>query len=685
MPDSLERVPARSEPGGPVPWALGLAALLAVAAAVSLTRGFVWVPPRGEILVGGAIVAVACVRAARRGRAAAAVLGAAAMGAAAGHLLLLAGAPRAHDLPVHAWSVWAYGRCVREGQIYPGWVPDLGAGMPLLQFYGPLNFLAALPGVLSGLAPVPALKLVFLQAHVLSALSMLVALRVLGAAWPAALLGACALAFAPWRLAVSGYRGAMGEADAFVFAPLVIASALRVARAASFRCSVLLVASLAGLALTHALSLFTTAIAVLPALLLQECQLPAGARPRARRYGGLAASVGAATALTAAWWIPVAAESRHTALHARTVESRQFRFQDNGAEPRALIERRLWSQPELAVPENVTVDARMPFYVGIVLTSLALTAPLWSRGTAPVSLVAGCALALLFSTRLAAPLLAWLPGFSALQFPWRFLSPAAVMASLAVGLGFDVLERAGRAARWPALAIGLLVWDAAPFTGAADRIPPYEGLVHWALRPGASPNWSHWEEALAAHSVPPWPGDRIRVAGLRLPPTSYETAIASFRPSPPEWLTPPLYAAWDANTPEALAGVGVRYRFTTGEAEPLALPARPYAALSSAGTERALDPSAVRRRAGRIEVRVESAGPGRLTVLEQAFPGWQARVDGAGAPLVTEDGFLAVDVGPGRHDVDLLFRMTHARRLGLGVTLLSSAGAAWMLWRRRAA
>jgi hypothetical protein len=683
MPDRLEQAPAHAGPAGGASWALALVCVLSVAAAALLTRGLVWVPPRAEILVGGAVVAVACARAARRGGPAAAVLGAVAVAAAAGHLLLLPGAPRAHDLPVHAWSVWAYGRCVREGRIFPGWVPDLGAGMPLLQFYGPLNFLAALPGVLAGLAPVPALKLVFLQAHVLSALSMLVALRVLGAAWPAALVGASALAFAPWRLAVTGYRGAMGEADAFVFAPLVIASALRVARGPSFRCSVLLVASLAGLALTHALSLFTTAIAALPALLVQAWLSPAG--PPARRYAGLAACAGAAAALTAAWWIPVAAESRHTALQARTVESREFRFQDNGAGARALFERRLWSQPELAVPEGVTAGARMPFYVGLVLTSLALTAPLWSRGTSPMPLAAGGAVALALSTGLAAPLLAGLPGFAALQFPWRFLSPAAVMAALAVGLGFDALERAGRAAWWPALLIGLLVWDAAPFTGAADRIPPYEGLVHWALRRGASPNWSHWEEALDAHPVAPWPGDRVRVAGLRLPPTSYETSIASFRPSPPEWLTPPLYAAWDANTPEALARVGVRYRFTTGEAEPLALPAQPYAALRSAGAERALDESAVRREPGRIDVRVESEGAGRLTVLEQAFPGWQARVDGADAPLLTEDGFLAVDVGPGRHEVELLFRMTRARWLGLGVTLLSSVGAAWVLGRRRAA
>jgi hypothetical protein len=684
MPDSLEQAPARAGSDGGVPWGLAVVALFSASAAALLTQGMVWVPPRPEILIGGVLVALACVGAARHGPAAA-VLGAVAMGAAAGHLLLLPGAPRAHDLPLHAWDLWAYGRCVREGRLLPAWVPDLGAGMPLLHFYGPLNFLAALPGVLAGLAPVPALKVVFLQAHVFSALSMLVALRVLGAGWPAALLGACALAFAPWRLAVTGYRGAIGEADAFVFAPLVVAGALRVARAPSLRCSVLLVASLAGLALTHALSLFTTAVAALPALLLQEWQLPANAPPRAWRWRRLAACVGVAAALTAAWWIPIAAEVRYTALHARTVESRLFHFQDNGVALRALMERRLWAQPELAVPENVSGASRMPFYVGLVLASLALTAPLWSRGAAPMPLAAGSAVALLLSTSFAAPVLAWLPGFSALQFPWRFLSPAAVMASLAAGLGFDALERAGRAGLWPVLVTSLLIWDAAPFTGAADRIPPYEGLVHWTLRPGASPNWSHWEEALAGRRVPPWPGDHIRVAGLRLPPTSYETAIASFRPSPPEWLTPPLYAAWDANTPGALAQVGVRHRFTTGEAEPLALPARPYAALRSAGREWGLDESVVRRRAGRIEVRVDGARPERLIVLEQAFPGWQARVDGVAAPLLTEDGFLAVDVGPGRHDVDLRFRMTRARRLALGVTLLSLAGPTWMLWRRRRA
>jgi hypothetical protein len=233
------------------------------------------------------------------------------------------------------------------------------------------------------------------------------------------------------------------------------------------------------------------------------------------------------------------------------------------------------------------------------------------------------------------------------------------------------------------LAVSLPVWDAAPFTGAADRIPPYEGLVHWALRPGANPNWSHWEDALTAYPVPSWPGDRVRVAGLRLPPASYETAISSFRPSPPEWLTPPLYAAWDANTADALARVGVRYRFATGQPEPQALRARPYAALRTGGTERALDGSAVRRHPGRIDVRLEGPGAGRLTVLEQAFPGWQARVDGLRAPLLAENGFLAVDVGPGRHEVELRFRMTPARRTGLGVTLLSGVAAAVLLWRRR--
>ncbi|PYP99285.1 MAG: hypothetical protein DMF82_25285 [Acidobacteria bacterium] len=82
---------------------------------------------------------------------------------------------------------------------------------------------------------------------------------------------------------------------------------------------------------------------------------------------------------------------------------------------------------------------------------------------------------------------------------------------------------------------------------------------------------------------------------------------------------------------------------------------------------------------------MEGQNAGRLTVLEPAFPAWQARVDGAGAPVLNENGFLAVDVGRGRHEVELIFRMTRARRVGLGVTLLSCAGAAVVMWRRRAA
>src|SRR5438093_7456363 len=117
MPADLDQASARARPRAGSAWGLGLVALFSAAAAGLSTRGFVWVPPHAELLVAGTLVALAGFVAARKGRAYAAVLGALAMGAAAGHLLLFPGVPRAHDLPLHAWSIWAYGRCVREGRI----------------------------------------------------------------------------------------------------------------------------------------------------------------------------------------------------------------------------------------------------------------------------------------------------------------------------------------------------------------------------------------------------------------------------------------------------------------------------------------------------------------------------------------------------------------------------------------
>ena len=131
------------------------------------------------------------------------------------------------------------------------------AGMPLLQFYGPVSFLLALPGVLAGLAPVALWKEAMIQASVLSCLATLLGARLLGAGWRASAIAACAMAFSPWRLTVLNLRGALGEVTALGFAPLAAASALAMFRRPSRRAACVLGVTVALLVPTHPITFST--------------------------------------------------------------------------------------------------------------------------------------------------------------------------------------------------------------------------------------------------------------------------------------------------------------------------------------------------------------------------------------------------------------------------------------------
>ena len=133
-----------------------------------------------------------------------------------------------------------------------------------------------------------------------------------------------------------------------------------------------------------------------------------------------------------------------------------------------------------------------------------------------------------------------MPGFAQLYFPWRF--PTWRLAALALGLAAGRSAWFSRAAGalallGPALA-ALLVWDAAPYTGAADRIPSYEGAVHWTARERGT---AHWDTSMAPVpvTVPSGPGP-FRTWDLKLPPSGYATPVDALYYVYPEWVNPVL-------------------------------------------------------------------------------------------------------------------------------------------------
>jgi hypothetical protein len=669
--------------------------VVAVAIGAATTSGPVYVAPSAfAIVAGAAAVAVALVAEGRLAPWIAA--GAAAFaGAAAGHLLARAGMPRVHDV-LHLWGVWAYGRCVAEGSYWPLWTPYLGAGMPLLPFYGALNFLLALPGILMGLAPMGAWKLEMFLGHVLAALSLLGAARILGAGWGASALAAAAGAFAPWRLAVFGYRGSLGEANAFLFMPLTAAAALRLLRGASPAAAVVLVLGMTGLLLTHPISLFTLAIALVPA---GAVWVATSDGPRHwDRALPLGLALAAAVGISAALWLPVVAEQRYTSVRATTADNPFYRYEEQGVPTSSLLARREWDRLRIAIPETTRRERglereQMPYYAGAALLLLGLTAGWWSQRKEAWALSAGALLAVALATSPAAHLLGGLPPFPTLRFPWRFLSPASVLCALAIGLGADAWLRSHAGRRWAiplGLALAVLAWDGAPYTGAADRIPPYDGTVHWWERqPGAT----HWDASREPVPVRLPEGDVVlRVFNLELPPSDYRTPIDSFFPGYYEWLTPEVYRRyWSARDMTTLGEAGVRLHFAAGRRDPVEIRALPYASLERpGGAPLAITPGSVTRRPGRItvEARVPEEGA-TLLLREQAFPGWTARLDGSTRREPrSERGFIAVDLPPGAHHVELAYGFgTPARRAGLalsGITLAILAIVTFLRRRRTA-
>ncbi len=670
---------------------LALAAAAAAGAVVALvtTSRETYVAPSYAVLAAAVAIAACALVAPARFRAAAALVAAVACGAAAGHVLAAPGAPRVHDLQ-HLWGVWAYGRAVRQGGIYPQWIPYIGAGIPLLPFYGPLNFLLALPGILAGLPPVDAWKLALFQGHVLAALGALAAARVAGAGWRAALLGAAALAFAPWRLAVFDYRGALGEANAFLFTPLVAAAALRCIRAPSRLGRALLAFGIAALALTHLLSLLTLALVLVPVLAI-ECLGTADAAhrlspSRRERLAGVAAPVVLGLGLAAFVWVPASIESRYTSVDETTRDNPYYRYTEQGVAPRELYERERWDRPRFSLPVSLRVRERlegeqMPFYVGAVLMFVAVALGIVSGDRRVLALAVGLVLALALATSWLASLGGWIPGLATLRFPWRFLAPATVLAALAWALGFDAWSRARSARATAAAALALLTlvaWDGAPYTGAADRIPPYTGAVHWHA---ADPRIAHWAEQMTPAPLDlPSDGRVRRVRNLELPPNDYTTALDWFYPGYYEWLTPTVFREyWKTSDPERLAAAGVTLSFTNTRPTAETVFARPYVGFERDGRPIADPADLVERRPGRIRVRASAPEPGAtLVVLEQFFPGWRVRVDD-GAEALPRDvrGFLAVDLPAGGHAIELRYGAgTWPRRLGLFLTLLALGATA---------
>lgn len=637
-----------SRPSG-APLALALAG---AGVAAWTTEGVVGVPPAPEGLVALA-VAVLLVAASSRWRVL--VLPAlVALAVVAAQDFLRPGVTLGHDLTPHSWAIYSTWRSVLDGDLWPRWNPYLGLGMPLLQFYSPLPWVASWPAQALGASPLQALASVIVVAQLGTALGGYAALRWLGARSDAALVGVAAVVLAPYHLLDQNFRLALAETVAFAWLLPLLAATWKTAQGGDWRAPWLLGFAAVGLLLTHLLSV----VMMTPVLAIVAF---AGLRPGGVRRLGFALAL--AVAVSAAWWLPLVAEIPYTSLG--EVAPARASIARLGVEPLEPLRRWQWERYGIryAIGAKDEPGRGMPLYFGAVLLALLL-GTLRARPRLWAALALGTLAAAIYPLAHVLDL----PPFPRLQFPWRTYEPATALAGVAVALGLS--HRAERAGERPLLVlalVALLAWDASPYLGAAERVPgtAAEGLWSWDGR------------RCGATDVPP---DRfVRVERALLPPSDSRWRVANTRTVFPEYFDPRLrrrYGRRSAKPSRELSeSFGVGWRFGAWGSGPRAFKPRGRVSFRAPGGAWApLMDLPAERLPEAFELQLPPELPaGRLRVAEGWFAGWRVQVDeGPWREARRDDGLLAVEVPAGAAVVRFRYGTQRwDRRLG---RLLSALG-----------
>jgi len=376
-----------------------------------------------------------------------------------------------YDNTFHLWRAVEVANCLRQGYLYPRWAPDMahGYGFPLFIFHPPLTaYIAALLNLM-GLSWPLAINTTFILGMLLGGFFAFVLARDLFGP-TAGFVAAVAYVYAPFQAYDVFYRGSLSESFAWAFPPLVLWAVHRWSVRAERRFLLLAAFSLAGLILTHNLFAFLFA-PLLAGWVLVEGYLARDWRVIGR--GALAGLLG--LGLCTFFWLPGLAE-RGWVQTDRLLGTWVFDYRNNFLDLRQLL------APPRAVDPTLINDWP-PKALGLLPALVALL-PLtrWRRLDRPTRyrvallLVSTIGFALL-TLPLSHPLWDHLPLLPYVQFPWRFLGPAAFSSALlaaatfrtrtthhAPRLTFDVSRFTFYASRFalPALTVILILGSLGP-------------------------------------------------------------------------------------------------------------------------------------------------------------------------------------------------------------------------------
>lgn len=568
------------------------------------------------------------------------------------------------DNVFHLWRSVQVGALLREGIWFSRWAPHMahGYGYPLYQFQSPLSAYIAALFQLGG-APWPlAVNLTYGVGFVGSGVATWWLGRTL---WGerGGLLAAVALLFAPYHLYVLYNRGSLSETVAWIFPPLVLwgiviwqAEARRIGMWTA-------VLTLALLFYTHDV----TAYVFLPLFLAWPVVLclAAGGRwqvagineqasvhnlqlkPLLRGWSALLLGLFAASF----FWLPSIAE-RPFIRFGRAIGAWPFLPQNN-----FLPLDHLFALPRNANPQLINDwPERGLSLVLLILLLVGIGVGLRRGGTAR-RLTAALTLLLLAYLFIVSSLSGFLwdaiPPLAVFQFPWRFLSPAVLLAALLIGsIASEKVQRAEERERHSS------------DTATNPPSPPH-------------PVTKQLPVASLPHSLTPSLPHSLTL--LLLIPILHFGWLYPGLCQPPQELTVDGMAQWERAT-GTLGTTATRELLpTTVERLP-----RENAAVSRRSGRFALPDSVqvVRLDEGVMNefIEVEAEEPFTAVYRAFAFPGWHATVNGHPVDIIPSEpeGLITFAVPSGSSQLRLFRRSTGIQQLGIALTLLALLGTGFV-------
>lgn len=329
-------------------------------------------------------------------------------------------------------------KCLQDGQIPCRWSPDLGFGYgyPLFNFYPPLPYAVGELFRLVGFSFVATVKLTAILQILTSAGAMYLLGSVLFGPM-GGLISAIFYAYAPYRAVNIYVRGAMNEAWASVFFPLIFyfSRQLIINKKFSWKTFILLTLSISGLLLSHnpmALTFIPFVGAWCLFWLISKNKLFI----KKSFYLTLSALLGLAT--TAFYTIPVLFESKYVQIESMFIN--YYHYSVHFVSFKQLFISNFWGDG----PSVWGTNDGMPFMIGyihwiipllLIFLSIFFLIKKKYQSTAKITLMLSLMglFAAFMSHQKSWLFWQYIPPIQKIQFPWRFLSHSSFLLALSSG------------------------------------------------------------------------------------------------------------------------------------------------------------------------------------------------------------------------------------------------------------